>query len=223
MDAEKRGNGNTVLLTVIGVATLLVALVGATFAYFSATITNNAKESVIITTAAPIGLEYLGETLALPNAIPGDTKDGTFTVENPSTSSVAQTYDLTLIVDTNEFSTAYQANNGRVEITEGETPDATLLAEQLVITISGTSNGANTPTILNSGKFNLTDGSTPLPEAQRTIVDDQKIVPGEKHTYSINVNFKELNIPQDANQKKNFQAHIEISDPVSLVEETTEP
>ena len=33
---------NTMLLTVIAIATLLVAVVGATFAYFSVTATNNA-------------------------------------------------------------------------------------------------------------------------------------------------------------------------------------
>ena len=34
----KDNKGTTVLLTVIGIATLLVAVVGATFAYFSATV-----------------------------------------------------------------------------------------------------------------------------------------------------------------------------------------
>lgn len=212
MNEERKGNGNTVLLTVIGVATLLVALVGATFAYFSASIKNDAQESVIITTSAPVGLEYLGETLSLPNAIPGDKKDGTFTVENPADSSFSQTYDLNLLVDVNEFVKDYKANNGRTE----DAGDAALLAEQLVITLTGASNGTNTPSVLNSGKFNLTDSTTPLSEAERKIVDDQRIDPGEKHTYSITVDFKELNIPQDANQGKSFQAHIEIAEPTTI-------
>lgn len=212
MNEERKGNGNTVLLTVIGVATLLVALVGATFAYFSASIKNDAQESVIITTSAPVGLEYLGETLSLPNAIPGDKKDGTFTVENPADSSFSQTYDLNLLVDVNEFVKDYKANNGRAE----DAGDAALLAEQLVITLTGASNGTNTPSVLNSGKFNLTDSTTPLSEAERKIVDDQRIDPGEKHTYSITVDFKELNIPQDANQGKSFQAHIEIAEPTTI-------
>lgn len=214
MDDERKGNGNTVLLTVIGVATLLVALVGATFAYFSASIKNDAKESVIITTAAPVGLVYTGEKLELPNAVPGDQKDGTFTVENPADSSFSQTYDLDLVVSTNQFVKTYQANNGRTE----EASDAALLAEQLVITITGATSegGANTPSIQNAGKFNLTDSTVPLTEAQRKIVDDQRIDPGETHTYSINVNFKELNIPQDANQGKNFAAHIEINEPTTI-------
>ena len=42
---------NTVLLTVIAIATLLVAVVGATFAYFSANVTSTEKTTVTTTTA----------------------------------------------------------------------------------------------------------------------------------------------------------------------------
>ena len=42
---------NTVLLTVIAIATLLVAVVGATFAYFSASVTDQATVTVEATTA----------------------------------------------------------------------------------------------------------------------------------------------------------------------------
>ena len=65
--------GNTALLTVIGVATLLVALVGATFAYFTATLSNESAQSISVTTATPVGLEYEGSSLLLPNAMPGDS------------------------------------------------------------------------------------------------------------------------------------------------------
>lgn len=43
---------NTILLTVIAVATLLVAVVGASFAYFAVDATNNAEVKVQTTTAA---------------------------------------------------------------------------------------------------------------------------------------------------------------------------
>lgn len=49
----ERGNGNTVLLTVIGVATLLVALVGATFAYFTASVTNDTSAVEVTTSQVP--------------------------------------------------------------------------------------------------------------------------------------------------------------------------
>lgn len=53
---EKK-NSNTVLLTVIGVATLLVALVGATFAYFTATVSQDTSAKVDVTTSTLAGLE----------------------------------------------------------------------------------------------------------------------------------------------------------------------
>lgn len=193
MDKEK-GNGNTVLLTVIGVATLLVALVGATFAYFSATISNASQESVIITTASPVGLEYLGSTITLDNAIPGNTNTGTFTVTNPASSTVAQTYDLTLVIDKNEFTT-----------TDG--------ADQLEIKI--TSAGTTTMQTIVGSPFNLTDGAATTGQTYK-FVDDQRIAIGETQTYTVTVTFKELGTTQDYNQGKSFQAHIEISDPVSV-------
>jgi hypothetical protein len=46
---------NTLLLTVIAVATLLVAVVGATFAYFSVTATNTDTSSAITATTEAVG------------------------------------------------------------------------------------------------------------------------------------------------------------------------
>jgi len=100
---EENQTANTIMLTVIGVATLLIALIGATFAYFSATVTNNSNESVNITTATPVSLVYSGSTLALTNALPGNTTTNTFTVQNPANSPTAQTYDLTIYIDSNNF------------------------------------------------------------------------------------------------------------------------
>lgn len=53
---EERKNGNTVLLTVIGVATLLVALVGATFAYFTATVNTSGNKDIQVQTTQVAGL-----------------------------------------------------------------------------------------------------------------------------------------------------------------------
>ena len=194
---EGRGNGNTVLLTVIGVATLLVALVGATFAYFTATVSNDQAQSVTVTTATPVGLEYLGQQLTLDNAIPGNTDDATFTVKNPSSSTTAQTYDLDLKIDENSFVT-----------TDG--------ADQLEITITAESTGANTPTVSNS-PYNVTDGtSTASAGKSFDVVTGQRVDINETQTYTVTINFKELDKAQDTNQGKTFKAHIEISNPMSV-------
>lgn len=196
MENNNNSNGNTILLTVIGVATLLVALVGATFAYFTATVSNSQAQSVTLTTASPVSLVYTGSPLSLPNAIPGATGSAEFTVTNPSSSTVSQTYDLTLIIDENGFNT-----------TDG--------ADQLEITISGS--GTTNQPIVDGSPFNVTDGTTAAKATtQHKFVDDQLIAKGETQTYTFTINFKETGSPQDNNQGKTFKAHVEISDPKSV-------
>ena len=192
---EKNGNGNTVLLTVIGVATLLVALVGATFAYFTATVSNSQAQSVTVTTATPVGLEYVGTDLSLTNAIPGNNDQATFTVKNPQNSSTAQTYDLDLIIDQNTFNT-----------TDG--------ADQLEVKITGS---GTTQVNVQNGTYNVTDGTTAAKAGSKfDVVTTQRIEPNETQTYTMTITFKELNEAQDANQGKAFKAHVEISNPVSV-------
>ena len=63
---------NVVLLTVIAVATLLITVVGATFAYFAATIDNEKNETIKITSANDLTLTYNGgETIGGSNVLPG--------------------------------------------------------------------------------------------------------------------------------------------------------
>lgn len=57
-DKSKR---NTVLLTILGIATLLVALVGATFAYFTASITGNPDQNNINISTDSYGLTVFYE------------------------------------------------------------------------------------------------------------------------------------------------------------------
>lgn len=71
----KDNKGTTVLLTVIGIATLLVAVVGATFAYFTASVTDDNKGKTDVTvSAANLGTVVFthGDTIDLCD----DTLDG---------------------------------------------------------------------------------------------------------------------------------------------------
>ncbi len=215
MEKEK-GDGNTILLTVIGVATLLVALVGATFAYFSTQITNEANQSMGITTAAPVGLQYLGQKFELANIIPGTQntdEQGTFTVENPSTSTVDQKYDLKLVIDQNTLNNADGDGQLLLTITSA---DATV-----------TATGANVKAVTNGIEIDLTNG-TPitvegakgtLGEAAKeyVIVKDQRIAIGATQTYKMILNFVNFeDATQDHNQGKAFKAHIDLVNPVSV-------
>lgn len=202
-------NGNTVLLTVIGVATLLVALVGATFAYFSASVSNEQAQSVSLTTATPVSLIYVAAAkIEITNAIPGATDTKTFTVTNPASSTTEQTYDLTLVVDTNGFVTTDAADQLEITVSSSTTTQGKNAAG---ITVTTTLN-----TISNS-PFNVTDGTTTAaPASTHVIVNDQRIAIGEVQTYTVVLTFKETNSAQDTNQGKSFAAHIDISDPVSV-------
>lgn len=54
------GKNNTVMLTIIGIATLLIAVVGATFAYFSAQLTGTDNEKEYTVRSATVGTEFNG-------------------------------------------------------------------------------------------------------------------------------------------------------------------
>lgn len=192
---EDNQTANTVMLTVIGVATLLIALIGATFAYFSATVSNNSNESVNITTAAPVALVYSGSTLALTNALPGNTNTNTFTVLNPSASPSAQTYDLKFYIDSNTF--------------------ATSTGDNLLITITGATDGSNNPSIggdFASGAKDYTNGTTYNSSYTNTFVNDQRIAVGEQHTYTAVINFADTDVEDNTNQNKTFTSHINVED-----------
>ena len=91
----------TIALTVIAVATLLVAVVGATYAYFSAKIKETNKTETVIK-SNELGLIFTGETEINENSlIPGDSFTKTFKVEN--TSNRAVTYNIYMQNITNEF------------------------------------------------------------------------------------------------------------------------
>lgn len=58
-------NKNTLLLTVIAIATLLVAVIGATFAYFTAQLSGSEDSSSVIVTAANLYIDYQGGTAVI--------------------------------------------------------------------------------------------------------------------------------------------------------------
>ena len=92
------GNRNTVLLTVIGVATLLVALVGATFAYFSATISDNSTP-INVTTTQVSGLTMTSGASAIGSPLyPGWVGYQYIDIEATGSASTASKYTLDITV-----------------------------------------------------------------------------------------------------------------------------
>ena len=97
----ENNRGQSIFLSVVGIATLLVAIVGATFAYFSISVTGNEDASSIYVRTAKVGgvtYDGTGAGLVVTNAYPGYTKTKTFSISTDNnadpTASVQYTIDL---------------------------------------------------------------------------------------------------------------------------------
>ena len=178
--------GNTVLLTVIAVATLLVAVVGATFAYFTASVAGNDTASSVVVKTAQIGtITYTnGNEVKLENAYPGATSETkTFTVAADASATANVNYSLNWTNVTNGF----------------------VNKEDLVYTLTAVSDKSENPGIMISDKSDFT-----APESD-TLIGNGTLKPGETHSYSLIVTFKETGSDQNANQGKAFTGKIEVS------------
>ena len=91
------GKNNTVMLTIIGIATLLIAVVGATFAYFSATLTGTDSEKEYTVRSATVGTEFNGgEQIATAGIYPKAEAWGTktFSIKTTATKGVSTKYKI---------------------------------------------------------------------------------------------------------------------------------
>ena len=112
---------NTVLLTVIAVATLLVAVIGATFAYFTATGSINAQSKVDVTTSTVDSVS--GGATSCTLAVTGSDmrqQDGT-----PDGNAKAQTSDCTLTINGNKDAGNTQATKCTYDIVYTPTAEGT--------------------------------------------------------------------------------------------------
>lgn len=201
----KENKGTTVLLTVIGIATLLVAVVGATFAYFSATVVETDPENDnkdVVVEAATVGtitfthgntIDLCDDTKASPNCLiyPGAQEAKTFTVEADANSTVPVEYTVYLVVDENDFVTdnlGYKVS----AVTEGGTP-GTVLPNDL------------------AADYKPLNTTTAAPSAQIKLGTAKLGTAGAKDTWTLDVRLKNLeNENQTADQGKIFNARIVV-------------
>ena len=154
-------------------ALMIIGLLGYTYSYFSATVTEeNKTETVIKTKGLSLTFEGTSE-INTSNMIPGDSFTKTFTVEN--TSTVKTFYNIYMENITNEFN------------------------EDLVYTLTDEDGEIVSETQLpqtNSGKEYL--------------FSDIEIEVGEKKEYTLKIEYKYLDTPQNDYQGKYFKATLGI-------------
>ncbi len=171
---------NVVLLTVIAVATLLITVVGATFAYFTATVSGTEKaEEIKITAANDLTITYNdGETITGENILPGwgETYDKNNSYEMTVVNN-SKTADITYTMKWNSVFNGLNANDKK----------------NLTMT-------ANAAVTWNTGDGHLEEDST---QAVQPTINGQKfpdasftgdfvtqtLKPGEKATYTIAVKY----------------------------------
>lgn len=206
---------NTLLLTVIGVATLLVAVIGATFAYFTAQVGGGESSTTVKMNAGVLKINFTnGNTVDATEgfeptkpAVECEKKEGAYYCDQAQYSPVAtkkftltgtnttlasdnmkMPYTIKLVVTKNEFST------GAIKYTLVGTKTGGNAAEGELVQIPNwvdVATGAADAAVLGSGYF--------LPGTDTV------------HSYDLNIYFPDNHVNQDVNKNKVFGAKVEIS------------
>lgn len=223
---------NTALLIVIAVATLLVAVVGATFAYFTAN-SSNTSTSTISTTSGQMTITY-GDgtntvTISTLNVQPSDTilvnktftLTGTNTTGNDTDNGIAMPYNVGLEYNNTFTSVAATEDDGATAIygTKGE--------GSLVYWLSATTVAGATATIEGTkGKYpgqpaaNETVYYRALIPTSKTTTDYLHLAKGTfaakktgiAVTFNLIVVFPDTKANQDTNKSKVFSGKIVVND-----------
>ena len=230
----ERGNGNTVLLTVIGVATLLVALVGATFAYFTASINTSNDGIVNVTTSQLSGLTVTSAFSGTQSPLyPGWVGYQYVDVEATGASTTSTAYSLVLTVAGS--GTGVSALLGDVQYAackvtgaNGAAATADFAASTLA---TATVNSAGTQYYMENGDVQLpatctaitadvaspyTSGTTLDATGDKTLTSYQEIVGGTHDKYYII--YRYLNKEDQSTQ---MGANFTVTPAVTVVPQTT--
>lgn len=141
---KENNRGSMIILTVIGIATLLVAVIGATFAYFSTMVKYNDEPRDVVVSSSTMVIEYEStNSILYQGAIPGRPAESAnnklrFKVTSDNNMMLSSRYDVYLKITKNDF-----VNDSNMEN----------LVFYLEETSVGTSKG--TDNLINSTKGNL--------------------------------------------------------------------
>ena len=199
------GKNNTVMLTIIGIATLLIAVVGATFAYYRATVTGIDEEYTV--KSATVGTEFVsGIQIAAAGIYPKEEAWGTktFSIKATSTKGVATKYKITLVIDDNDTTADATISDGAGNVKRFQ-------ANALSYTLTATeANAATEGTMPTATETKIADPSKDIVFGEATIYgnDKQEVT----QTYTLSMFFKDTGEDQNANQGAQFKGHIAITE-----------
>ena len=187
---------NVVLLSVIAIATLLITVVGATFAYYAATISGNPEDATVnIKSADGLTITYNGGTkLEGSNVLPGwESGEYEMTVSNETE------YDVTYTMKWNAVSNTLDAT---------DQPNLKYTATAETAWVDGEENGEDLTSAVNPAGT-----ATQFPTTSGGTFATQSLKPGEKITYTIKVSYAYTETQQNATAtSKSFTAKLNIAD-----------
>ena len=201
------GKNNTVMLTIIGIATLLIAVVGATFAYFSATLTGTNNEKEYTVRSATVGTQFNGGAdITATGIYPKEEAWGTktFSIKTTSTKGVSTKYRISLVIDDNDTTadTTISDGAGHVKRFQANALSYTLTAIE--------ANAATKGTMPTATETKIADPSKDIVFGEATIYGNDAVEVTQ--TYTLSMFFKDTGTDQNANQGAQFKGHIAISE-----------
>lgn len=223
---EKEGRNNSILLTVIAIATLLVTVAGATFAYFTAVREGNETGStIIVTTGGGASFKLETTNIEIENVYPQDgpltetPKYISFTNETPNTMANDITYSLYLRIDKEDT----MFKSGALSYTLTRVTDNSVCVSgeadcaNKVITATGRADDlvgeVTTPT-----KIVYTTEATDMLNTYKVAIGDGtgKFVVGsngEVHVYALNIYFpNDTEHNQNDQQNRTFTAYVGVEE-----------
>lgn len=201
---------NTILLTIIAVATLLVGVVGATFAYFTATVNTkneeNSTTNIKTSTLVSASMDF-GSLVTSNNALPGYKALKTVTVKGAGNAGDQPvSANITLTPNVTGFGSHVKYSLYRIATKDIATKGVTCTESKPVAGTKAydemTCNTTNAGTPIASGTFN---GTTPVSTKVNVAYNDDD-------TYYLVVEYEnEVSSDQNSEQGQTFSVAIDFA------------
>lgn len=240
---DNNNKGSMIILTIIGIATLLVAVIGATFAYFTVTLNYETEPTptVVESSTMLVTFKTINE-LTYTGAIPGRPSLSTnpdaqnidntlsFSLTSATNMTVDTDYNVYLVIDSMDFETnnlVYLMTQEREVTAEAQT--------------NGTAGSVGNGYISDDAKIEDDIDADGDKEVVGTLnstlkAGDKKLIAtgsvgshGSVDTWTLEIWLRETGIEQNEDQGKVLKAHIEVEpinqDPITHEENkvTTTP
>lgn len=219
MDNNKQ---NTVLLTIIAVATLLIAVVGATFAYFTAS-NNQGSTAKVVTKSGVMKIDFSDGTDAIDAAIKKDIQPNstqllvnkTFTIKGTNITTATGTQDeplvnpssMTMPFEINMlYTTSFTRNELHVWLSQTK---ASTLAH---VTMNG-EDSTQSWAIEGYKDFPLAEAATETKLTLATGYFDSTPTDGAEIEFNLRMTFPDIGTAQDYNKNATFAGKLSIDNP----------